>query len=410
MTAPTSSPASTSKRVRPTLLLTGLAAVAVAVALLTPEAADDSGGQLSTYSAAPGGGRIAFELSQRLGWTARRRETPLDSAVDSTTVHVVMGPTSDLGAKEIHRLLRNVRAGGGLVLAIDGQDAIIDSLGMGVGAEGRWLTSAVDPGCRGSPTDGAFVLPPGVRNLVWRRPAPGPTTLLASTERRFGSLSTGIGVHVGRGRVAVVASTGLFRNVSVRTCPWGADVVVTRAFEFVRPASPASPARPTLLFDEYHHGRGFHPGSMRAVARYLGRTPSGHFLLQALIAGLVLLFASAPRPIVPRDPARIARRSPLEHADALGHAYADVRATRTATAHLVWGLRRRAGRVVGVGTGENDDAFLDGVTRRHPGLVGAVTTVRRAIHDPIEPREFAAVGDALRDIERHLTSSPATTS
>jgi hypothetical protein len=407
MTAPTPSPSSPSKRIRPTLLLAGLAAIAVAVALLTPEAADDTGGQLSTYSAATGGGRMAFELSKRLGWTPRRRETPLDSSVDSATVHVVMGPTSDLGAKEIHRLLRDVRAGGGLVLAIDGQDAIIDSLGMGVGAEGRWLTTSVDPGCRGSPTDGAFVLPPGVRNLVWKRPAPGPTSLLASTERRFGSLHVGIGVHVGRGRVAVVASTDLFRNIAVRTCPWGADVVVTRALEFVRPASPA---HPTLLFDEYHHGRGLHPGSIRAVTRYLGRTASGHFLLQALIAGLVLLFASAPRPIVPRDPARIARRSPLEHADALGHAYADVRATRTATAHLVWGLRRRAGRVVGVGTGENDDAFLDGVARRHPELGGAVTTVRRAIHDPIEPPEFAAVGDALRDIERHLTSSPATTS
>jgi hypothetical protein len=32
------------------------------------------------------------------------------------------------------------------------------------------------------------------------------------------------------------------------------------------------------------------------------------------------------------------------------------------------------------------------------------------MHDPIEPREFVAVGDALRDIERHLTSSPVTTS
>jgi hypothetical protein len=33
------------------------------------------------------------------------------------------------------------------------------------------------------------------------------------------------------------------------------------------------------------------------------------------------------------------------------------------------------------------------------------------LHDPIEPRDFGTVGDALRDIERHLTSSlPVTTS
>jgi hypothetical protein len=389
------------------MLLAGLGALAVVVAILTPEAADNTGGQLSTYSAAPGGGRIAFELLKRLGWSVERREGTLDSLVDSATVHVVVGPSSELGAKEIHRLLADVRAGGGLVIAVDESNPITDSLGMVIGLEGRWF-SVSDRGCRGSPMEGAFVLPPRVRHLAWRRPAPGKTTVLATTDERFGPrLNTAIGVHVGRGRVAVVASTDLFRNVAVRTCSWGADVVVARVFEFVRPATPA---HPTLLFDEYHHGLGMHPGSMRAVSRYLARTPSGHFLLQALIAGLVLLFAYAPRPIIPRDPTRIARRSPLEHADALGHAYADVRATRTATAHLVWGLRRRAGRMIGVGGGATDDAFLEGVAQRHPDLRPAVRIVRRALNDPIEPRDFAAVGDALRAIERHLTSSPVTTS
>ena len=155
---------------------------------------------------------------------------------------------------------------------------------------------------------------------------------------------------------------------------------------------------------------GTHPGSVRAIGRYLARTSSGHFLLQAVIAGLVLLFAFSPRPILPRDPVRIARRSPLEHADALGHAYADVDATRTATARLVWGLRRRAGRLVGTGNGISDDAFLAAVVQRHPDLYGSVTKVRTALHQPIGTRDFVAVGDVLREIERHLTSSLITTS
>lgn len=401
----TGSPSS-SQRIRPAMLLAGLAALAVVVALLTPETGDNTGGQLSSFSAAPGGGRIAFELLKRLGWSVTRRETMLDSLVDSTTVHAVIGPSSDLGAKEIHRLLSDVRAGGGLVIAVDEPNAITDSLFMAVGSEGRWF-SVADRACRGSPMEGAFILPPRVRHLAWRRPPPGKATVLATTDARFGpQLNMAIGVHMGRGRIAVVASTDLFRNAAVRTCSWGADVVVARAFEFVRPATPA---HPTVVFDEYHHGRGTHPGSVRAVSRYLGRTASGHFLLQALIAGLVLLFAYAPRPIIPRDPIRIARRSPLEHADALGHAYADVRATRTATAHLLWGLRRRAGRMSDVGSGADDDAFLDGVGKRYPDLRPAVLVVRRALHDPIEPRDFAAVGDALRDIERHLTSTPPVT-
>ena len=68
----------TPQRIRPAMLLVGLAALAVVVALLTPETADNTGGQLSTSSAAPGGGRIVFELLKKLGWSATRRETTLD--------------------------------------------------------------------------------------------------------------------------------------------------------------------------------------------------------------------------------------------------------------------------------------------------------------------------------------------
>ncbi len=407
MTLPETRASAPGRRLRPAMVLAALAAVAVVVALLTPEAADNNGGQLSSYSVAPGGARLSFELAKRLGWSVRRRLTPLDSAVDSATVHAVIGPSSDLGAKEIHRLLNDVRAGAGLIIAVDDQDAIADSLGLRIGVETRWFGDPLDPRCRNSPMEGAFVLPPSVRRLAWRRPAPGPTTLLAETDRRFGNLPIALGVHVGRGRVAVVGSADLFRNSAVETCQWGADLVVARAFEFVRPSMAA---HSTMLFDEYHHGFGTHPGSMTAVARYLARTSSGHVFLQALVAGLVLLLAYAPRPIVLRDPERIARRSPLEHADALAHAYEDVDATRTATANLVWGLRRRAGRMIGVAGGVSDDAFLDAVGRRHSELQTSADVVSKALRGPIADREFVAVGDALIEIERHLTSSPVTTS
>jgi hypothetical protein len=407
MTLPKTRAAAPGRRLRPAMVLTALAVVAVVVALLTPEAADNSGGQLSSYSVAPGGARLSFELAKRLGWSVQRRLTPLDSGVDPGTVHAVIAPSSDLGAKEIHRLLNDVRAGAGLIIAVDDQDAIIDSLGLRIGVEPRWFGDPLDPRCRNSPIEGAFVLPPSVRRLAWRRPAPGPTTLLAETDRRFGNLPIALGVHVGRGRVAVVGSADLFRNSAVETCQWGADLIVARAFEFVRPSMTA---RPTMLFDEYHHGFGTHPGSMTAVARYLARTSSGHVFLQALLAGLVLLLAYAPRPIVPRDPERIARRSPIEHADALGRAYEDVDATRTATAHLVWGLRRRVGRMVGVASGVSDDAFLDAVGRRHSELQASADVVSKALRGPIADREFVAVGDALIEIERHLTSSPVTRS
>lgn len=395
------------RRMRPALGLAALAAAAIGVALFTPETVDNTGGDLSSYSAAPGGSRIVFELSRRLGWTAERRVAPVDASIDSTSVLAIVGPRGAIGAQEAHRILTNVRAGGGLLLAIDAKNPITDSLGVGLRRSGPWLRPSVDPECRENERQPAFTLPPVVQEIVWRRPPPGPVTELAATDERLGPrLAVGIGVRVGRGRVVLVSGPDLFRNDVVRNCPWRADVVVVRALEFVRPAV----ARPTLVFDEYHHGFGTHPGSMRAVSRYLVRTSSGHFLLQALIAGLVLLLAKAPRPIVPRDAARIPRRSPLEHADALGHAYADVRATRTATAHLVAGLRRRAGRTVGVGGGVPDDAFLDAVAQRHPDLRAPVETVRRSLLESLEPRDLSAVGDALRAIEQRLTMTLSSSS
>jgi hypothetical protein len=46
-----------------------------------------------------------------------------------------------------------------------------------------------------------------------------------------------------------------------------------------------------IAFDEFHHGYGVHGGSLRAAAGYLGRTSSGHFFAQAMVAGLILLLA-----------------------------------------------------------------------------------------------------------------------
>jgi hypothetical protein len=405
MTAPREATPS-ARRVRPALLLTGLAAAAIAVALFTPESVANTGGNLSSYSAAPGGAKIAFELSRRAGWDAKRREAALAPIIDSVTIHAIVGPRGTIGAQEAHRILTNVRAGGGLLLAIDSQDAITDSLGLGFRRSAPWFTPNVDPECRGVRGQAAFTLPPTVREIVWRRPPPGAVTQLATTDERFAPrIPVAMGVRIGRGRVVVVSGADLFRNDVVRNCPWGADVVVVRALEFLRPATQ----HPTLLFDEYHHGFGTHPGSMRAIARYLAHTASGRFLLQAVIAGLILLFANAPRPIVPREPPRIARRSPLEHADALGHAYADVHATRTATARLVAGLRRRAGRVVG-GASMTDEAFLEAVLARHPELHDEVTRVRRALVESLEPGDLSRVGDALRRMEQQLTATLTSSS
>src|SRR5881275_3528612 len=102
--------------------------------------------------------------------------------------------------------------------------------------------------------------------------------------------------------------SSVFGNGAIRYCRWDADLAVARMLAYVRPMQNP----PVIAFDEYHHGYGVHGGSLRAATIYLGRTSSGHFVVQALAAGLLLLLAKAPRPLPPRDVAHIPRRSPIE--------------------------------------------------------------------------------------------------
>jgi hypothetical protein len=162
--------------------------------------------------------------------------------------------------------------------------------------------------------------------------------------------------------------------------------------------------RTHIVFDEFHQGYGEQRGTMSAISRYLVGESSGRLLFQLLAAGLLLLLAAAPRLIPPHDPEHVERRSPLEHVDALGRAYARVGATRSATARLVRGVRRRLAGGSARITGEvSDDAFLDRALRDAPALRGDIELIRNALRSPVSRRDFALVGAALEHLELSLT-------
>lgn len=390
-------------------LLAALAVLALVVAILTPEPAGDSSRGPTSYSTAPTGVRMAYELAQRLGWHVERRLAPLDTVPPRPSVQVVLAPVGGVVGHEVHSLLDNVRRGGGLVFSLDGNDELADSLGLDAGKGVALLSGTHDPQCP-SPQSitgrALLVLPTEVSDVVFdKRPPAGETTLVAVRGGRGASVPVAIGFPFGRGKIAVTSNSAVFSNEAVRNCPWKADLAVVSMLEYTRTAG-ATPG--TLAFDEYHHGFGVHGGTLSAAATYLAHTPSGHFMIQALIAGLVLLMAKAPRPVPPRDTTMITRRSPLEHADALGRAYADVGATRTAASRLVSGLRRRLARWVPVGPGATDDAFLDAVGRRVPQRAADVATLRRALEQSGPARDLEPVGDALNRVEHAvLSSSPS---
>ncbi len=391
------------KRWTATWVLGALAMVVIAVALLTPEEAGTSGRDASTFSTGPGGTSIVLELAARMGWKTERRTVPLDSLPSDRRVDVVVAPSMALGSHEVHRLLENVRAGGGLIMSLDGDDDLPDSLAVEAGRGAAFL-DATDTDCPSEPFIVARVLtiPTDAREVEPSKiPDREITTLLwATSPKTHAPMRAAIGFPLGAGRVVVVGSSSVFGNAAVRNCRLDADLAVARMLAYVRSANDP---HPRIVFDEFHHGYGVHGGSLRAAAIYLGRTSSGHFLVQALVAGLLLLLAKAPRPLPPREATQVPRRSPIEHADALGRAFEDVGATRTATTRLLGGVRRRVGRGVAVSSSASDGEFLNAVERMNPSLSDSVQQIRNAVEHPVPSEQFVLVGSALERIERALS-------
>jgi hypothetical protein len=429
----------------------------VLVALLTPEEMRGRGGdaRLTTHSANSQGARLLYELAQRLGWRVERWSAISVLPSDPKAILAVLEPPEPLSAIETHRVLDHVRAGGAFLYVMNARGPMNDSLHIRRGLFGGTYKETeagtadapvaraardttpiatadsstadttdvaaedddvVPSECGGYDRQGGG-LPmwdvPGIAlyQFDWTRPRPAELVVFALAElgtsrrdsvRRLPTPAAA-GFPVGRGRVVIVSDADLFRNDVLRVCRWGVDVVTVRILEYL---SGGAVRRDRLVFDEYHQGYGPHPGTLRAIVRYLSRAASGHMLAQALAAGLVLLLALGPRALAPRDVERAERRSPLEHVSALAAAYAHVGATRTATRHLLRGVRRRVERAVR-GSGaprreERDDSFLDSARRDVPGLEPDTLLVQRALAAPVSRREFEAVGGALRRIESSL--------
>lgn len=405
---------------RPRIVLPLVGTLIVLAALLAPQATVGRGGdpRVSTYSNAPMGGKIFFETASRLGWNVVQNKSPALPA-DTEAVIALLAPVVPLKATDVHALLERVRHGGALLLALGTGDRLLDdSLQVAEGPGGLRVAESKPDATDCAPDRPAmmstrfiYTLWPGdqvtLSTLSWRGPRPDSLTTLVQIDappqqRRGRSRASAVGFPYGRGRIVVAADPDVMRNDAVRICKYGLDVASIGLLEYA--GVRADGTRRTVVFDEYHQGYGEQQGTMSAVSSYLIGTPSGRLLFQMLAAGLVLLLAAAPRLIPPRDPPSVERRSPLEHVDALGRAYAQVGATKSATARLVRGVRRRlSGGTMRAGSELSDDAFLDRALREAPQLAAEVTLIKQALHAPLPRRDFASVGAALEQLELSLT-------
>ena len=377
------------------LILLGILGLVVLAVLIAP-AEENQGGPYSTLSAATEGARIVYDLSGRLGWSPERRNVEFDKDTNPAPVQVLIDVSP--GAVESHALLEFVRRGGSLLVAgVDG--GLGDSLHLTSGLEGDFERAG--PGCHGDPFEAVLAVPRPIATIRWRQPPRSDTIGFGMIRRRRGEgARPAVGFALGSGRVIVVADADMLANDVVRICANDADVVYVRMMEYLTGGERGR----RIAFDEFHHGSGIHGGSLAAIRQYMLTTPSGRMLGQVALAGLLLLFAAAPRPLAPRDPERIARRSPLEHADALAHAYMAVGATRTATARLIAGVRRRTRR--GRNTRESDEQLLATAAATSSAAAGAARTIEVALDRGVPNREMPGVAAAVSVIEQALLSRP----
>lgn len=406
---------------RPAIILPITAALIVFSALVTPQpdAGRSGDSRLTTYSTAPMGARLFRDLVQRLGWTVEQRQARGWPA-DSDAIIAELDPVVPLRTTDVHELLQRVRNGGALLVMLgQGSQLIADSLHLHSGPSvirPKDLNGDRDlEGCAAD-SKGPFnrsmlyTLWPGdqvqLRQIAWRGPKPDSVVPLVETVRRAvferNGRSAAIGFVYGRGRIVASMDPDILRNDAIRVCKYALDVDAVRMLDFLSERGDAP--RKKIVFDEYHQGFGEQRGTMAAIGAYLVGVSSGRLLFQLLAAGLILLLAAGPRLIPPHDPERIERRSPIEHVDALGRAYAQVGATRSATARLLRGVRRRlAGGSIRPGVDASDDAFLERAQRDAPKLADEIALIKKALHSPVSRRGFASVGAAIEELELSLT-------
>lgn len=401
---------------RPRFVIALLALLVALTALFarTPVTGRSGDQRLSTSSADPLGAKLLYELSERLGWKVARDNRGAVPTT-ATTIYSVLDPVVPITAEEASAMLSHVRRGGAMLLVLGpGTLPLGDSLKLTVDRQGDDVAlnvGAVRPcananrprftrealwfgNARMLALQGRGLATPGLQRLVVLENRPTVVT--------DGPRSAMVAMPFGAGRLVVAADPDVFRNDALRECRFGLDVASVRALEYLSTGGP-SPRR-AISFDEFHQSR-TRFGMSGAVERFLNDTPPGRAVLQLTLAALLLLIASAPRVLPPRELSPIERRSPLEHVDALARAYLQVGASRTSAQHLVRGLRRRMerGAARGTRTGPNeDDLYLLRLADVKPALAGDIATVRHALANSIDLGEFRRVGQAIQRIEAAL--------
>ncbi len=344
---------------RPALWIVVVIATALLVGyLFRPEGMRSTDVLRSSLRTTPDGVAALARGIERLGRPTEQRLTPLVEADPVRGTTVLLEPPLFPSPREVRALLDRVRAGGTLLYApryrVDQRGRVVtgplmDSLGIALrrraGREElrdaplvreRWHGHALT-------AELAAPLPPvhGLRILGDGDPdssgVDGVERLLTAEDKEGEEWIGAAQLALGGGRVVVFSEAGALSNERA-----GDDPLAVLA---VRAALVYTGAADTVFFAEFHQGiRGDRSRAQVLRDFFLG-SPQGRTLLHLVaVCFLVLACAGirfgAPTPAV--APPDLERRSPLEHASALGDLYRKSGASNTTALLLLARLARTA--------------------------------------------------------------------
>ena len=334
--------------------------------------------RLSSLRSTPDGALALYLTLEELGVSTDRRMTPYVDADPLPSHLALLEPTETLTPREVEAVRTHLAAGGTLIYAARVNDALLDALGLGLatidlpqdsgGAIARPLPHRWTRGAR--PVSGFSWHFTGTPNGT-----PPGSPLLAVED----SLVTAIELRLGSGRVFVLSDGRPLRNGEILRS--GVALLVARA------AREMAGSSEPIVFDEFHHGvRG---GSVfAAVGSFLVRHGAGNATLQMLAVLLLALLVAARRFGSPLPAPGGARRSPLEHVDALAQVYRQARSNRIPRVHLISGLARRLGRPRPCDQHEAV-AMIERLEATIPSAVGAASQLKEALRS--DERDLLAV-------------------
>ncbi len=367
----------------PVAVLVGLA-VLVALLLLPGTNRGSPYSVLSTYLPTPRGAEALYRTMKRLGIPVARRQAPLADAGPVPRALAVFAPEQTLTSREVGNVLSMVREGGTLLWVHPAtfifSHALSDSLGLRVVP----LTSRVKVRLRRSRLTEGVQLSGTFHYAFFGRGSLGSAAepLLVAGD----SLIVAFTATYGSGRIVAFADPTILVNENIAQA--GVAPIVVRAG-----AAAAAAGGGPLVFDEFHHG--FHGGGVRSgVAHFLAERRLGHVVAQWLVVGFLALLLAPARLGAPIERRRSTRRSPLEHAEALGQIYREAAAVDVPRLLLFGGLARALGEPV-----PHDDPGAVDLLRRVESRGGSAAATAHDLRESLEAGEADVLAVAT-DLDR----------